>query len=93
MDNIKPDVLVRLILKTWTEGFWFPYSAEMTLCLKRLAHLFGLYHGTIAQNACLSARRVNVNTTTAYLGYAESGVEGCHGQRDDPKRRPLQFSN
>lgn len=26
------------------------------------------------QNACLSAGRVNVNTTTAYLGYAESGV-------------------
>lgn len=85
----------RLILKTWAEGFCFdlqrPCRVEMTLCLKRLAHLFGLYH--ITTGRCLSAGRVNVNTTTAYLGYAESGVGLCRGQRDDTKRRPPQFSN
>lgn len=88
-------LLIRLILKTWAEGFCFdlrrPCSVEMTLCLKRLAHLFGLYH--ITTGRCLSAGRVNVNTTTAYLGYAESGVGLCRGQRDDTKRRPPQFSN
>lgn len=88
-------LLIRLILKTWDEGFCFdlrrPCSVEMTLCLKRLAHLFGLYH--ITTGRCLSAGRANVNTTTAYLGYAESGVGLCRRQRDDTKRRPPQFSN
>lgn len=94
MDNIKSDILVRLILKTWTESFWFPYSVEMTLCLKNLLIYLASIMAPLgdAHDACLSAGWVNVSTTTAYLGYAESGVGWCHRQRDT-KRLPLQFSN